>query len=132
MKAFAALMLVLLTAGTALGEAPPEQDYMLYCMGCHQQGGAGWAGRVPPLRGVDRFLGVPEGRAYLVRVPGVAHAGLSDARLATLLNWVLTAFGTSEFRPYTAEEVAPLRANSFLNATAARKAVLRRLAESGK
>ena len=132
MKPAGALLLVLLMATAALGEAPPEQDYMLYCMGCHQRDGSGSYERVPPLRGADRFLDVPEGRAYLVRVPGVAHSALSDARLAALLNWVLSEFGTTEFRPYTAEEVGPLREDPYINASAARKAVLRRLAESNK
>ena len=130
MKLLVALLLVMLTATTGLGEAPPEQDYMLYCMGCHQRDGSGWSERVPPLRGVDRFLRVPEGREFLVRVPGVAHSGLSNERLAALMNWVLAEFGTSRFRPYTAEEVGPLRANAFINAAATRKVVLRRLAES--
>ena len=132
MKLLVALLLVMLTATIVLGEVPPEQDYMLYCMGCHQRDGSGWSESVPPLRGVDRFLQVPEGREYLVRVPGVAHAGLSDERLAALLNWVLAEFGTSQFRPYTAEEVGPLRVNAFIDAVAARKAVLRRLTESNK
>lgn len=125
MRALLAVLLLLLAAGPALAEAPPEQDYMLYCMGCHQRDGAGWPGRVPSLRGADRFLRVPGGRAYLVRVPGVAQAGLPDARLAALLNWVLTRFGSSAFTPYTAAEVAPLRADPFLNAAAARRALLR-------
>ncbi len=149
MKPLAALILVLLLAAPARGEsathdeppagksptraeAPPLQDYMLYSMGCHQRDGAGFEDRVPPLRGVDRFLQVPEGRAYLVRVPGVAHAGLSNRRLADLLNWVLAEFGTSAFEPSTEAEVGPLRSDSFLNPAAARKALLQRLAESNE
>ena len=130
MKTLAAFLVVTLVAlaGTAArGEPPPEQDYALYCMGCHQRDGAGFSGRVPPLRDVDRLLRVPDGRAYLVRVPGVAHASLSNERLAILLNWVLTEFGTSGFPPYTAKEVGPLRTKSFINAAAARRALVLRL-----
>jgi len=123
MKLPAALLLVVLTATTTWSKPPPEQDFMLYCMGCHQRDGSGLSGRVPSLRGADRFLRPAGGRAYLVRVPGVANAGLSNERLAALLNWVLAEFGGSEFRHYTAEEVGPLRAKPFINPAAARKAV---------
>jgi hypothetical protein len=123
MKLPAALLLVLLTATPTRSEPPPEQDFMLYCMGCHQRDGSGLSGRVPSLRSADRFLRPPGGRAYLVRVPGVANAALSNARLAALLNWVLAEFGDSEFRHYTAQEVGPLRAKPFINPAAARKTV---------
>lgn len=141
MRLVRALLLVLAAATAARADAgqeaapqgaPPAQDYMLYCMGCHLREGTGLGDRVPPLRGVDRFLDVPEGRTYLVRVPGVANAGLSDQRLAALLNWVLGEFGAGPFEPYTEEEVAPLRKNPFLNASAAREELLRRLAGSAR
>ena len=38
--------------------------------------------------GLGSLLATPAGRAYLVRVPGVAQAPLDDERLAALLNWV--------------------------------------------
>ena len=62
---------------------------------------------------VARFLAVPGGREYLVRVPGVATAVLTDAQLAELLNWTLYRFDAAHvparFQPYTATEVGALR-----------------------
>ncbi len=59
------------------------------------------------------FTNVPGGREYLVRVPGVAAAPLSDADLAELLNWLLWRFDgghlQADFRPYASEEVGNLR-----------------------
>ena len=56
-------------------------DYMLHCRGCHGPDGAGLPGAAPYFRGqLARFLSVPGGREYLVRVPGTAQSELSDAR----------------------------------------------------
>jgi mono/diheme cytochrome c family protein len=90
-------------------------DYMLNCMGCHQQDGAGVEGRVPSLLGLDRHLRTARGREYLVRVPGVSQVGLSNRRLAALVNWTLAQFGTGAFDPYTPAEIAPLRARPLRN-----------------
>src|SRR5262245_58917235 len=84
---FAAAALSALAAAAAA--APPAEDYLLHCSGCHGQSGAGVPGVVPPLSGLSSFLASPEGRAYLVRVPGVAQSSLDDERLAALLNWVM-------------------------------------------
>jgi len=62
---------------------------------------------------VARFLSVPGGREYLIRVPGVATAPLSDESIAVLVNWMLEKFDPKnipgDFIPYTREEVASLR-----------------------
>ncbi len=94
-------------AGDAM--VPPAQDYMLNCRGCHGADARGAPGHVPSLVGLDRFLATPQGRAYVVQVPGVAHVGISDARVAALLNWTLESFGNCRFEAYTEEEVAGLR-----------------------
>lgn len=86
-------------------------DYMLNCRGCHGRDGDGVDGMVPSLVGMDRHFESPRGREYLIRVPGVAQSGLSDRRLALLMNWALAQFGSSEFEPYTEHEVAAWRAN---------------------
>ena len=90
------------------------QHYMLQCQGCHRPDGTGTLTTAPPMTGmVARFLAVPGGREYLVRVPGVATAVLTDAQLAELLNWTLYRFDAANvptsFQPYTATEVGALR-----------------------
>lgn len=105
-------------AGSAMaGVAHPQQariDYILKCQGCHQPEGRGDIAHTPPLEGeVARFLHVPGGREFLVRVPGVASVDLDDTRLAQLLNWTLQRFDPdnmpADFRPYSAGEIAQLR-----------------------
>ena len=53
----------------------PSTDYLLQCRGCHGPDGAGAPGAAPSFRGqVGRFLAVPGGREYLIRVPGTAQS----------------------------------------------------------
>ncbi len=98
----------------AQGTSGPALDYAVTCQGCHRADGAGTPGTVPALAGsVGKFLRVPGGREFLVRVPGVAQAPLDDAALAAVLNWMLERFGQDDvpkaFVPYAAEEVSRLR-----------------------
>ncbi|QIB67517.1 cytochrome c, class I [Kineobactrum salinum] len=83
------------------------------CQGCHTPDGSGTVG-VPGMKDhVGVFLNSDEGREYLVRVPGSATSALSDARLAAVLNWMITAFAGDSLEeplePYTAAEVGRLR-----------------------
>jgi len=110
------VLLAVAAAGLLIttAHADSRQDYILHCRGCHGPDGAGAAGAVPSFRGeMARFLQVEGGREYLVRVPGTAQSELSDARIASLLNWMLYEFSPAQippdFRPYTEEEVARLR-----------------------
>lgn len=110
----------------------PQVDYMLQCQGCHRADGSGSAGAVPDLRGsLRRFLAVPGGREYLVRVPGAAQAPLADARLAALLDWMIREFdppGPGErLDPYAADEVARLRARPYAAVEPVRRDLLRRI-----
>ena len=83
------------------------------------RGAIAWTAAVPTetapsLAGtVAKFLWVPGGREYLVRVPGVATSPLSDADLAEVMNWMLWRFDRehlpSNFQPFTAAEMGPLR-----------------------
>lgn len=86
---------------------------MLHCQGCHGAEGEVAVPGMPALRGfVGSYLRLPDGRARLVRVPGVANAGLSDARLARLLNWMLTTLDAGppeRFEAFTGAEVRALR-----------------------
>ena len=94
--------------------ATPAVDYMLHCRGCHLADGTGSPGAVPSLTGlIGKFLWVPGGREYLVRVPGSAQSPLSDASLAGVLNWMIREFGPAtvarDFVPFDAEEVGRYR-----------------------
>ncbi|MGV3512416.1 MAG: cytochrome C [Novosphingobium sp.] len=99
------------------GVIDPQQariDYMLKCQGCHRPDGSGDDRSNPPMRNiVAQFLGVPGGREFLGRVPGVSTVDLDDARLANLLNWTLYTYDPvhmpADFRPYTATEIGKLR-----------------------
>jgi hypothetical protein len=78
LRAAAVALVVLGVTAPARAESP-EILYMLQCRGCHRPDGAGTPGVVPPLAGfVGRFLGVPGGREFLVRVPGSAQSPLTD------------------------------------------------------
>lgn len=122
-----------LAAGVARAAAP-EHDYLQFCVGCHRLDGSGSAANgVPELRGVvGRFLRVPSGRAFVVQVAGVAQAPLDDAALARLLNWLLPRMDAdglpAGFEPYTAAEVAHLRATRPGDVPAMRARVLEEIA----
>jgi mono/diheme cytochrome c family protein len=106
-----ALASLLAVAAVAAAAAPgPDEDYLLHCSACHHADGAGVPGLVPPLTDLAPFLATASGRAYLVRVPGVAQAALDDARLAALLNWVMREMSGADPSPaYDANEVHALR-----------------------
>jgi mono/diheme cytochrome c family protein len=124
---------IALLAGSAPADAqPPRSDYAVYCSGCHLMSGAGKPGAVPDMRGmVAPMASVARGRAYLVRVPGAAHAPLSDRELADVLNWMARSFGGAgrSFRPFTAEEVGRHRERTLEHPMRERRAVLRALAQ---
>jgi mono/diheme cytochrome c family protein len=106
----------------------PALDYVLHCQGCHQAGGTGLPGAVPQLKdSVAMVATAPGGREYMARVPGVAQSQLDDAAVARLLNWIVAYFDSahlpSDFRPFTAEEIAPLRRNPLVRASEARAAL---------
>ncbi len=130
---FAAVTAAGLGLAAGAGRADPALDYVLNCQGCHLPDGRGAPGRVPPLKDhVARFLALPEGRAFLIQVPGVARSALSDERIAALMNWLVARFDpehlAADFRPYTAEEVAALRANPRAQVSARRAELLARIA----
>jgi mono/diheme cytochrome c family protein len=123
----------LLAAAPAAAEAP-RVLYLLHCQGCHLADGSGRPGEVPPLGpGLARFASVAAGRAYLVQVPGSAHAPLSDAELAAVLNWMIATFAPAPPAgapaAYDAAEVARYRATPLVDVAAARESLLRRLAD---
>lgn len=130
MKWLAAPALILATGAAVASPAPgisepipgvanparARQNWMLSCQGCHRADATGTPQTTPTMAGfVAKFLHVPGGREYLVRVPGVATAALSDADLTEVVNWSLVRFDAAnipaDFKPYTTAEVARLRLN---------------------
>jgi hypothetical protein len=64
----------------------------------------------------------PDSRAYLIRLPNVAHSRLHDnAELADLMNYVVFVLGGNSVpagtRPFTAEEVGRERQHALSNAS---------------
>jgi len=130
-----ALLVATGIGATAARAGSPALDYALNCQGCHRAEGTGTPGSVPALAGsVGKFLQVPGGREFLVRVPGVAQAALDDVALAGVLNWVLERFGGDDvpknFVPYAAAEVARLRHQPFTNVQRVRADLLHALGQS--
>jgi hypothetical protein len=112
MRSVAALLLTLAAASTSA--YVPRVNYQLQCMGCHHANAEGENGRVPDMRGtLVPFSAWPEGRDYILRVPGVAQAPLDDAAIADLLNWMARNLSSvplpEDFRYYTTAEVAAAR-----------------------
>lgn len=112
-----------ITVGTARAHAVPDavpgattlshtqSVYLSHCGGCHGIEGISGPTFVPTLRNsVGSFACTDEGRAYLVRVPGVSMSLIRDDQtLADVMNFVLVTLGGSStppgFKPYTAAEV---------------------------
>ena len=113
------------------------QNWTLNCQGCHRLDGSGSDATAPSLAGtVAKFLWVPGGREYLIRVPGVATSPLSDADLAEVMNWMLWRFDKehlpSNFRPFTAAEMGALRSRPLrLEAAGMRSDLLSKAEASG-
>jgi hypothetical protein len=104
-------------------------NYILHCQGCHTADGSGLEDRVPNLRPtLVPFSGTPEGRMYLVQVPGVAQSPLSDAETAAVLNWMLRKFAEPKqvagLKAFTEEEVARYRATRMIEVRATRARLL--------
>jgi hypothetical protein len=109
--------------------------YSRNCQGCHGHTGVS-VDEVPDLRDrVGWFLHTPEGRDYIVRVPGVAFAPLDDEALALTLNWMLETFSARRlpegWSAFTADEVGRLRRRPVANIQSERGAVVDELVRRG-
>ena len=107
-------------------------NYMLNCQGCHLPDGRG-IGDIPQMKNfVGNFLRVPGGREFIVQVPGVANAPLTDAALAELLNWMLAEISPNQlpdnFQPYAATEVGRYRAEPLADVQATRTPLIQKIA----
>ncbi len=122
---------------TATAHASPQQDYVLYCMGCHGAQAEGIPGKVPPLaHALGRFMRSAEGRNYILRVPGAANSALSDVRLAAVLNWLAQTFDGEELSHsgaplFTTAEVTSARRSPLPSVLATRREVVRALELTG-
>jgi hypothetical protein len=125
--ALAACVLAAAIAQAASGQTTPSKnplsgvlsdpelaqwDYVEQCAGCHGVQGKSAPADLPELRDrVGYFMCTPETRAYLIRLPNIAHSRISDnAQLADMLNFVVFGLGGTSApkgtRPFTGEEVA--------------------------
>lgn len=107
-----------------------RQNYMIHCMGCHGEEGDGFKDQVPSMRGtLARLAAFPEGRSYLLRVPGVSQSSLDAQLTAEVLNWTLREFSDAEIlhavAPLTADEVTEARTRPLLEVASARARLLR-------
>ena len=70
-------------------------DYIENCGGCHGVNGSTVPAQLPELMGrVGWFMCTPDSRAYLLRLPNVAHSRIHDnAELADLMNYVVFVLG---------------------------------------
>lgn len=130
---FVLLASMFVSTGVTADDRRAEVNYMLHCQGCHLPQAEGVAGRVPPMKNfVGFFLHSQEGREFLIRVPGVAHAALRDAEVAELMNWLLISFSDAqlptEFEPFTVAEVTKLRRDPERTPDDTRLLILERIA----
>jgi hypothetical protein len=129
-----ALLLALICHGAPAAAHDALTNYRLYCMGCHVADASGLEGKVPSLRETLVPLAQrPDGRRFLVQVPGVALSPLSDADVATLLNWMILALAenpASERAPdFSEEEVARYRSERLVAVRDTRAELLARIQE---
>ena len=111
------------TAGTPAVQFPqPQRDYILACGGCHGLNGVSNSSLVPSLKGlVGYYLYLPEGRAYLPRLPNVAFSTLNNEQLAAVINYMVFDLGAGSApagtRPYRAAEVGKWRRQPLTEVT---------------
>ena len=131
-------------AAVALGSAgtstawgyQPIVNYQLQCMGCHLADGSGESGRVPSIRrSLVLFSKMPEGREYVIRVPGVAQSPLSDEEIATLLNWMARNLSDLALQPdfvdYSVAEIRRWRAQPLAQVSVVRARLMSASAARG-
>ncbi len=112
-------------------------DFLLHCSGCHAQDGRGLENKgIPAMKDqVGYFLRTEVGRAYVMQIPGLLSAGMSDARAADVTNYILARFaGVSlpeNFVPYTVEEAKRYRESRPADIPGKRKLLAAELRELG-
>lgn len=113
------------------------KDYMLNCGGCHRFSGEGVSKNAIPsfVNSIGLFTHLPEGREYMIRVPGAAQSLLGNAELAEVLNWIVATYSPdqlpADFRPFTASEVGAVRRYRFDDVMVARHRLTAELESQG-
>ncbi|MFT4888466.1 MAG: hypothetical protein ACJA2D_000509 [Pseudohongiellaceae bacterium] len=93
---------------------PPAFAYLLHCSGCHLEDGSSAPPMVPDLRSnLGPLLASPEGRRYLLGVPGVTDTPIPASEMAGLMNWLIGTLypDRTDFEPFTVEEINNGRLN---------------------
>ena len=80
-------------------------------------------------RSLMLFSATPEGRDYVIRVPGVAQSPLSDEDTAALLNWMARNLSDLKAPPgfvdYSEAEIHSLRDRPLVRVSAIRARLLK-------
>lgn len=103
--------------------AMARADYVEQCAGCHGVAGSTAPAALPELRGrVGWFMCTPQARAYLIRLPNVAHSRIKDnQQLADMMNFVVFGLGGAsaprDAAPFTADEIARERQHPLSTTT---------------
>uniref|UniRef100_E1TJQ9 Class I cytochrome c n=1 Tax=Burkholderia sp. (strain CCGE1003) TaxID=640512 RepID=E1TJQ9_BURSG len=132
----ATLLVALSSRAQSYDAARARESWVLNCMGCHTADGSGIPGKVPALRdSLGHFVSLPEGREFVMRVPGAANSALSDAELANVLNWVLGTMNAqtlpASLKPYTADEIAAHRRPALTDVARVRAKLVKQLQANG-
>jgi mono/diheme cytochrome c family protein len=108
--------------------------YVLNCQGCHGARGEVANGDIRPLTYVfSAFTQTPRGRAYLIRVPGIAAAPIADGPLTQLLNYLANLWrsdydAAQSIPRFSVADVSALRRRPLVDIAAERFAVEREIA----
>jgi hypothetical protein len=119
------------------GEGSAHSNYALRCSGCHGMQGDGSPGAgIPDFREfIGAFARDDEGRTYVLQVPGVQSANLSDGDTAAVINYVMRTWGGKSLPPnyveFTADEVTMRRARKIQDIVAFRRKIAARLQHQG-
>ncbi|WP_322895086.1 MULTISPECIES: hypothetical protein [unclassified Yoonia] len=110
-----------------------QTNFVLRCSGCHGTAGLGTPdGEVPAFPdSVGHIANSDIGRTYMMHVPGVISASLSNAEIAEVMNFILAQYSDGSAAPYTEAEVNARRAIPIEDVVAYRRVVAQELAADG-
>jgi mono/diheme cytochrome c family protein len=132
-----AMVAALYASDAGAAERSATANFILRCSGCHGMDGSGSnAGGIPDFRNYIGFFAVDDdGRTYVLRVPGVLNASLSDSEISAVMNYVMTTWGGTSLRPgfvaFTPEEVAARRSRPVADVVQLRRQIVQRLHAAG-